>query len=97
MQLQAFAKINLDLRILGRRDDGYHELRTVFQTIDWSDEIRIESANQFTFTEHGVTAGEENLVDAIIGKPFAFDQVSAVLAKVCTSDAVVEEAELVAQ
>ena len=62
MQLQAFAKINLDLRILGRRDDGYHELRTVFQTIDWSDEIRIESANQFTFTEHGVTAGEENLV-----------------------------------
>lgn len=62
MQLQAFAKINLDLRILGRRDDGYHEVRTVLQTIDWSDDIRIESADHFEFIEHGMDAGETNLV-----------------------------------
>ncbi|HEU4795289.1 MAG TPA: 4-(cytidine 5'-diphospho)-2-C-methyl-D-erythritol kinase [Pyrinomonadaceae bacterium] len=62
MQLQAFAKINLDLRILGRRDDGYHEVRTILQTIDWPDEIRMEPAERFEFVEHGVEAGEDNLV-----------------------------------
>ena len=35
----AFAKINLGLEVLRQRDDGYHELRTIFQTIDLSDEI----------------------------------------------------------
>ena len=62
MQLQAFAKINLDLRVLGRRDDGYHEVRTILQTIDWSDEIRMEPADRFEFVEHGMDAGEDNLV-----------------------------------
>jgi 4-diphosphocytidyl-2-C-methyl-D-erythritol kinase len=40
-RLLAFAKINLDLRVLSRRDDGYHELRTVFQTISLTDRIRV--------------------------------------------------------
>jgi 4-diphosphocytidyl-2-C-methyl-D-erythritol kinase len=62
MYLKAFAKINLDLRILGRREDGYHEVRTVLQTIDWADEIQIEPADRFEFIEHGVAAGEDNLV-----------------------------------
>lgn len=62
MQLLAFAKINLDLRVLGLRDDGYHEVRTVLQTIDWADEIQIEPADRFEFVEHGVAAGDENLV-----------------------------------
>ena len=42
MLLRAFAKINLDLRVLGRRDDGYHEIKTIFQTVDWCDEIVLE-------------------------------------------------------
>lgn len=33
LTVRAHGKINLDLRILGRRPDGYHELRTVFQTL----------------------------------------------------------------
>jgi 4-diphosphocytidyl-2-C-methyl-D-erythritol kinase len=33
LKLPAFAKINLDLRILGVRPDGYHDLRTIFQTL----------------------------------------------------------------
>jgi len=49
MLLRAFAKINLDLKILGRRLDGYHEIRTTLQTIDWYDEIRIEPADAFQF------------------------------------------------
>lgn len=35
------AKINLFLRVTGRRADGYHELSTAFQFLDWCDEIQI--------------------------------------------------------
>ncbi len=34
------AKLNLFLHVLGRRDDGYHELQTVFQFIDYCDHLR---------------------------------------------------------
>jgi len=40
-RLLAFAKINLDLRVLYRRPDNYHELRTIFQTISLADRITI--------------------------------------------------------
>ena len=36
------AKINLDLRVLHQRPDGFHELRTVFQTISLADTIDME-------------------------------------------------------
>ncbi len=36
------AKLNLFLHVTGRRDDGYHELQTIFQFIDLQDQIRIE-------------------------------------------------------
>jgi 4-diphosphocytidyl-2-C-methyl-D-erythritol kinase len=35
------AKLNLFLRILGRRPDGYHRLQTVFQLLDWGDTVRL--------------------------------------------------------
>jgi 4-diphosphocytidyl-2-C-methyl-D-erythritol kinase len=35
--VRAHAKVNLDLRVLGAREDGYHELRTVFQSIELHD------------------------------------------------------------
>jgi 4-diphosphocytidyl-2-C-methyl-D-erythritol kinase len=49
-RLLAFAKINLDLRVLCRRPDNYHELRTVFQTISLADSLGV------TFTPSKKTA-----------------------------------------
>jgi 4-diphosphocytidyl-2-C-methyl-D-erythritol kinase len=42
LRLRSFAKINLDLRVLNKRPDGFHELRTIFQTISLADTIYIE-------------------------------------------------------
>jgi 4-diphosphocytidyl-2-C-methyl-D-erythritol kinase len=39
IRIPAFAKVNLRLDVLGKRADGYHELRTVFQTISLCDQL----------------------------------------------------------
>ncbi|HEV2499970.1 MAG TPA: 4-(cytidine 5'-diphospho)-2-C-methyl-D-erythritol kinase [Terriglobia bacterium] len=41
LRLCAFAKINTGLKILGKRADGFHEIRTVYQTIDLHDRLEI--------------------------------------------------------
>jgi 4-diphosphocytidyl-2-C-methyl-D-erythritol kinase len=38
-RVRSYAKVNLGLEVLGLRDDGYHELRTLFQTIDLHDDV----------------------------------------------------------
>ncbi len=42
LRLRSLAKVNLDLRVLHKRPDNFHELRTVFQTISLSDTLEIE-------------------------------------------------------
>ncbi len=44
VRIPAFAKINLRLDILGKRPDGYHELRTIFQTLSLHDDLRLRTA-----------------------------------------------------
>jgi 4-diphosphocytidyl-2-C-methyl-D-erythritol kinase len=55
IRIPAFAKINLCLDILGKRPDGYHELRTIFQTISLHDELRLRSSRApgISLTIHG--------------------------------------------
>ncbi|HEX8355748.1 MAG TPA: 4-(cytidine 5'-diphospho)-2-C-methyl-D-erythritol kinase [Pyrinomonadaceae bacterium] len=43
LTLPAYAKINLGLRVLGRRPDGYHEISTVFQTVTLHDTLTFET------------------------------------------------------
>jgi 4-diphosphocytidyl-2-C-methyl-D-erythritol kinase len=44
--ISAFAKINLRLDILGKRPDGYHELRTIFQTVSLHDDLRLRASKK---------------------------------------------------
>ena len=41
VQARAFAKINVGLKILGKRPDGFHEIRTVYQTVGLADRLQI--------------------------------------------------------
>jgi 4-diphosphocytidyl-2-C-methyl-D-erythritol kinase len=47
------AKLNLFLRVLGRRPDGYHELQTLFQILDWGDELLITVNDSGEITRGG--------------------------------------------
>ncbi len=50
------AKLNLFLRIIGRRADGYHELQTVFRLLDWGDTVRLRVRDDAMIRRHGESA-----------------------------------------
>src|SRR6266850_4369642 len=63
--IRAHAKINLDLRVLGSRRDGFHELRTVFQALALHDMIRCiprEGPFAIECSSAGVPLDETNLI-----------------------------------
>lgn len=65
LTVDAHAKVNLDLRILAVRDDGYHELETVFQTLALHDTLTVvERPGPFSLTcdAPGVPVDASNLV-----------------------------------
>jgi 4-diphosphocytidyl-2-C-methyl-D-erythritol kinase len=61
--LNAAAKVNLVLEVLGKRADGYHELVTVMQAVDLSDRITLEDADELELraSAPGVPADGSNL------------------------------------
>jgi 4-diphosphocytidyl-2-C-methyl-D-erythritol kinase len=64
-RIRAFAKLNLDLRITATRADGYHELRTIFQTIDLHDRVScVQRPGPFTLrcSDATVPTDRTNLV-----------------------------------
>ena len=59
------AKLNLFLHVTGRRPDGYHSLQTVFQLLNWGDDMRFEARAEPGVTLTGDTddiAPEQNLI-----------------------------------
>lgn len=46
MEVKAYAKLNLSLDVLSRREDGYHDMRMVMQTIDLADRITLTEEEQ---------------------------------------------------
>lgn len=65
IRIAAYAKINLCLEVLGRRDDAYHDLATVFQSVTLGDELLIETRDRpgiaLTVPGGGAPEGPENL------------------------------------
>ena len=47
------AKLNLFLHVVGRRGDGYHELQTLFQLLDFADVLRFEVRNDGVIRREG--------------------------------------------
>jgi len=63
--VRAHAKINLGLKVQGRREDGYHEIRSTLQSIDLHDSLRLEEADGLTLRVEGdwrLAADASNLV-----------------------------------
>lgn len=65
LSLPAPAKLNLFLHITGRRDDGYHELQTCFQLLDYADQLEFKVENEATISLESnlnTVAAEDNLI-----------------------------------
>lgn len=60
------AKINLFLHVTGRRPDGYHELQTLFQLLDWGDELEIEATGGPEIRRRGADYGVPESEDLVV-------------------------------
>jgi 4-diphosphocytidyl-2-C-methyl-D-erythritol kinase len=82
LHLHAPAKVNLGLRVVGKRADGYHLLDTTFHALDLHDTLTLHDAAEFGLVVTGdggglpIPAGDENLVVAAARRFFAAAQVS---------------------
>ena len=69
MEVTAPAKLNLYLGVTGRREDGYHEIETLFERISISDLLHIDissTGDKLTSSEAGVPLGEDSLLGKTI-------------------------------
>ena len=70
METKAWAKLNLTLDVLGKRADGYHELRMVMQTVDLCDHITVETGTGAPLrvgTDLGfLPTGEKNITEEAV-------------------------------
>jgi 4-diphosphocytidyl-2-C-methyl-D-erythritol kinase len=75
LMVPAPAKINLTLEVLGKRPDGFHEIRSVLQTINLGDSLRFQTGRGITFksdlpgwaTEQSLAARAVNLLQEVTG------------------------------
>jgi len=67
IRVRAFAKVNLGLKIVGKRPDGFHEIRTIYQTLALHDLVEISvhrhgNAIELECSDSSIPAGKGNLV-----------------------------------
>jgi 4-diphosphocytidyl-2-C-methyl-D-erythritol kinase len=74
------AKLNLFLRIVGQRPDGYHLLQTVFQLLDWGDEIRLRPRADGRVVRHRGPPGVDPAADLAVRAALALQQATGTTA-----------------
>ncbi|MCX7021504.1 MAG: 4-(cytidine 5'-diphospho)-2-C-methyl-D-erythritol kinase [bacterium] len=65
LQVRCPAKVNLGLAVLGRRDDGYHDVETILAAISLGDNLTVHRAERLSLTVHGqpgIPTDRRNLV-----------------------------------
>ncbi len=66
MRVRSYAKINLGLEVLRKRDDGYHEIKTLFQSVDLNDRLELRPLDRDSIILEGeddtVAWDENNLI-----------------------------------
>ena len=76
LTLNAYAKINVGLRITGRRDDGYHSLKTMYQTVNIYDKVTLslkdEPGISFKWYGENVPDGDDNICSKAAKSFFKF-------------------------
>jgi len=89
VRIPALAKINLRLEVIGKRADGYHELRTIFQTVSLQDEVRLKSTRQLGIALE--VAGNEPLSNEPIEKNLVYRAVASLRQELKLADGVAIE------
>jgi len=72
MKQKSYAKINLFLKLTGKRPDGYHELESLFAFLDLADSLEVNLNEKFDFIIDGEFAGEVSVEQNIITKILDF-------------------------
>src|ERR1700675_4537098 len=75
VRVPAYAKVNLRLEVLGKRADGYHELRTIFQTVGLHDTLEFRSSRRPGISL--VIQGNESLAKEEIERNLVYRAVDA--------------------
>lgn len=67
MKIKTSSKLNLFLKVISKRDDGYHDIKTIMSEFDFGDEIVISKSASDSFTSNMVSTGP-NLVEKALLK-----------------------------
>lgn len=66
MKTKAFGKINLGLWVMKKREDGYHEIRTIFHPVDIFDEVEVNESQLVKIKCDGGPEGDKNIVIKVL-------------------------------